>query len=194
MARTRKKHQKEDEPVEAPAEGEETLETLRAERDDYLEKWRRAAADYQNMRRRALADSEERLKRSMQPLLESMLTVLDYLDMALACPTTNDESKNLAVGVRLTRDHFLQILEREEVSPIPPADTFDPALHEAKSAMVRDDLPEGTIIETVRTGYTLRGEVLRFAHVVVAKPDREEPAEEVVEGPADAEETTTDES
>ena len=168
---------------------EEEVEDLRSERDEFEEKWRRAAADYQNLRRRGLADSDERLKRSMQPLLEELLTVLDYLDLALASPTTHDESKNLAISVRLTRDHFLQALEREDLRPIPSAEEFDPALHEAKNTVIRDDVPEGSIVETVRTGYTWHGEVLRYAQVVVARAeddstDPEVQAEEP-EAPAD---------
>jgi molecular chaperone GrpE len=144
-------------------------ETLRAERDDYMERWKRAAADYQNLRRRELSETQERVRRTMQPLLEKMLFVLDYLDMALACPTTNEESKNLAVGVRLTRDQFLQALEQEEVRPIPNMERFDPAVHEATGTVERDDVDEGTIVEVVRSGYTWHGEILRYAHVIVAR-------------------------
>ncbi|MEM7306166.1 MAG: nucleotide exchange factor GrpE [Planctomycetota bacterium] len=169
--KTKKKDQAEAEARKQDAESGEAvseLEALRAERDDYHARWQRAAADYQNLRRRELTDSEDRVRRTMQPLLEKMLFVLDYLDMALACPTTNDESKNLAVGVRLTRDQFLQALEQEEVRPIPTAEAFDPALHEATATVERDDLAPGTIVDVVRTGYTWRGDVLRYAHVTVA--------------------------
>lgn len=184
MGRTRKKREEEEVKVT------DEIENLRSERDEFEEKWRRAAADYQNLRRRGLVDSDERLKRSMLPLLEGLLTVLDYLDMALASPATHEESKNLAVGVRLTRDHFLQALEREEVRPIPVTEEFDPTLHEAKNTEVRDDVPEGSIVETVRTGYTWRGEVLRYAQVVVARaeePDSTEPKDQdkEPEAPAD---------
>jgi molecular chaperone GrpE len=169
-----------DEPVEeasreapertsgAPAE---TEESLRAERDLLQERLQRAAADYQNLRRRLSAESDERVRRTLQPLLAKMLTVLDYLDMALACPATSEESRNLAVGVRLTRDQFLQALEQENVRPIPAGERFDPALHEASASVVRADLSEGSIVETVRQGYTWRGELLRHAQVIVSTPE-----------------------
>lgn len=154
------------------------LETLREERNDFEERWRRAAADYQNLKRRGLSESDDRLRRAMQPLLDKMLIVLDYLDMALACPTTHEESKNLAIGVRLTRDQFLQALEQEEVRVVPPSDTFDASTMEAKAAEVREDLEPGSVIETVRAGYTWRGEILRYAQVVVAKSATEAEAED----------------
>jgi molecular chaperone GrpE len=154
---------------QADDEREAELQALRAERDELRERWQRAAADYQNLKRRGLAEAEERLKRAMQPLLDKMLIVLDYLDMALASPTTHEESKNLAIGVRLTRDQFLAALEQEDVRAVPPKQTFDPTLHEAKAAVERDDVEPGTILEAVRTGYTWRGEILRYAQVIVAK-------------------------
>jgi molecular chaperone GrpE len=149
------------------------LDALRAERDDLQERLQRAAADYQNLKRRGLAESEERLRRAMQPLLDKMLIVLDYLDMALASPTTHDESKNLAIGVRLTRDQFLQALEQEDVRIVPSSEMFDPTTQEAKAAVERDDVPPGTVLETVRSGYTWRGEILRYAQVIVAKEPEE---------------------
>ncbi len=179
MAATQKPDSMADEPLEeAPREAPgrasgapaETGESLRAERDLLQERLQRAAADYQNLRRRLSAESDERLRRALQPLLVKMLTVLDYLDMALACPATSEESRNLAVGVRLTRDQFLQALEQESVRPIPAGERFDPALHEASASVVRADLPEGSIVEIVRQGYTWRGELLRHAQVIVSTP------------------------
>ena len=150
-------------------------ESLRSERDELQQRFQRAAADYQNLKRRGLADADERLRRALQPLLDRMLYVLDYLDMALACPTTTDEAKNLAVGVRLTRDQFLAALEAEDVRPVPPKAVFDPSVHEAKAAVGRADVAPGTVLETVRAGYTWRGEILRYAHVVVAKAPESKP-------------------
>ena len=192
-----KKHEQPEEAVKQREAGPEEperdpaaeLEAVRAERDEYLARWQRAQADYQNMRRRELTQTDERTRRAMQPLFEKMLVVLDYLDMALASPSTNDESKNLAIGVRLTRDQFLQALEQEEIRPIPASETFDATLHEAKNTVVRDGAEPGTIVETVRTGYTWQGEVLRHAHVIVVAAAQEnasaEPKEEEPDSPTE---------
>lgn len=165
----------EEQPVEDGSE--ETLESLRAQRDELEERWQRVAADYQNLRRRSVAEVEERLRRSMQPLLVNLLTVLDYLDMALAHPAPHEESGNLAQGVALTREHFVQILEQEGVRPIAMGDRFDPALHEATATVPSDDAPAGAILEIVRPGYTWRGEILRHAQVIVAAPRHERAGE-----------------
>jgi molecular chaperone GrpE len=163
-----------DRTAEPPLEGgPETLESLRAERDELAERCQRAAADYQNLRRRGLADAEERLRRAMHPLLSKMLTVLDFLDLALSSPASTPEARNLALGVRLTRDQFVQALEQEDVRPIPATERFDPALHEATGTAPREDLPPGTVVEVVRPGYTWRGDVLRHAQVLVSVDPRE---------------------
>ncbi|HVS08492.1 MAG TPA: nucleotide exchange factor GrpE, partial [Planctomycetota bacterium] len=139
------------------------------ERDESLARLQRAQADYANLRRRAQADLDSALQRSLRPLLESLLLVVDHLDMALAAPQESDESRNLARGVRLTRDQLLRALAQEGVQPIPQSGRFDPALHDAVATEGRDDLEPGTVVGTVRPGYTWRGQVLRHAHVKVAR-------------------------
>jgi molecular chaperone GrpE len=154
------------ESLESP---EAQLERLERERDESLARLQRAQADYANLRRRAQTDLDSALQRSLRPLLESLLLVVDHLDLALAAPQESDESRNLARGVRLTRDQLLRALAQEGVQPIPHSGRFDPALHEAVATEERDDLEPGTVVETVRPGYTWRGQVLRHAHVKVAR-------------------------
>jgi molecular chaperone GrpE len=143
-------------------------ESLRAELEELRSRWMRAQADYQNVRRRAAADYEAGLKRALQPLLEELLFVLDYLDLALASPTKSPEAKNLALGVEMTRTKLLQALESADVVPIPDAEAFDPRFHEATETRPAPGIAAGTILSTVRRGYTWRDSVLRHAQVVVS--------------------------
>ena len=185
---TEEKHLPEDElaPEESDAvPAEETLESLRAERDDYLARWQRSQADCANMRRRANEDLEARLRLRMQPLLESLLLVLDNLEMALASPTETDEAKNLALGVRMTRDQLLTALGGEDVERIPTDGTFDPNLHQAIELVQDAEAEPGTVVATTRTGFTWRDVVLRSAQVnVAAEPEAAEaPAPEAADAP-----------
>lgn len=167
------------EEAEAGGEGEDEptpedpVRALRRENEELRERWMRAQADYKNLRRRGLEDLEKSLQRSLRPLLEELLLVLDFLELALASPTTTDESRNLATGIEMTRTKFLQALESAEVHPIPGEGRFDPALHEATGTRPAEEVEPGTILETTRRGYTWRGSVLRPAHVVVAADDEE---------------------
>ncbi len=142
---------------------------LEAECEELRARALRAQADYQNVRRRVQADLEAGVRRAVLPLLQELLLVVDYLGLALAVPRTTEEAQNLARGVELTRTKLLQALEQAEVQPIPPAGgAFTPELHEATGTEPRDDVVPGTVLRTLRPGYTWRGNVLRHAHVVVA--------------------------
>jgi len=154
--------------VDAPAKTAE----LEARCADLEARWLRAQADYQNLRRRAQQELDSSLFRVLQPLLDELLLVADYLDMALAAPATSAEAKALAAGVELTRSKLAQALEIAEVRAIPTAGTFDPALHEAGETRVVPDKAPGTILATTRAGYTWQGRILRPARVVVAAAPR----------------------
>jgi len=45
---------------------------------------------------------------------------------------------------------------------------FDPNFHQAISTVASDELPENTIVEEFRRGYTLNGKLLRAAMVAVS--------------------------
>ena len=144
-------------------------EELRRERDDYLARWQRANADYQNLKRRSASEVEGAVRRSLEGLLSSLLLVLDHLELALSSKTEGGDSQALADGVRLTRDQFLGVLRQEGVEPISESGQFDPNLHEAVATLEREDLEPGQVVDTLRLGYTWRGQVLRAAQVRVSR-------------------------
>jgi molecular chaperone GrpE len=156
-------------PVEDPEE-------LLRQRDDLLARWQRAAADYKNLRRRTADDIDAAVRRATLPLLTNLLLVLDHLDLALATRVESEDARALHTGVKLTRDQFLQVLQQNEVEPIDTQGPFDPARHEAVAALEAPGREPGSILEAVRRGYTWRGQVLRHAHVVVARGPLHAPA------------------
>lgn len=160
-----------DSAIREPAE--DTLDSLRAERDDYIARWQRSQADCHNIRRRAHGDLEARVRMRMQPLLESILLVMDNLDMALLSPAENAETKNLALGVRMTRDQLVTAIGAENVKTIDTDGPFDPALHQAMEIVESADHEPGSIVTCVRDGYTWQDVVLRSAQVNVAKGEDE---------------------
>ena len=171
------------------------FEALLAERDELHGRWQRAQADYQNLRRRAQADLEAGVRRETQPLMENLLLVLDYLDMALKSPTDSTDAKNLATGVGMTRDQLVRALEDHDVRPVETDVPFDPEVHQAVARVElgqagAEQASPGDIIEVVRAGFTWRFGVLRHAQVrVAAEPAAQaDEAEAPIEGadpPAD---------
>ena len=167
----------------------DTIEKLTIERDEYLAKYQRAHADCQNIRRRAGEDIEDRVKRRLQPLLEELLLVLDNLEMALMCPAESQETKNLFMGVKMTRDQLLSALGGEDVQRIEPAGPFDPALHHSIAVVEDTDAEPGHVVDCTRHGYTWRDLVLRPAQVRVAPgiPEADEASAATEELDSDAE-------
>ena len=165
---------------------EDPLTRAERERDEAVANWQRARADYKNLNRRSLETLDAAVGRARIELLSELLLVLDYLDMALLAECTTDEAKNLHMGVSLTRDQMLGVLERFEVKPIEEHKAFDPTVHQAPSRVEDDEKEEGAILEVVRKGYWIGDQVLRHAQVHVVgveepapEPDEaEEPAEE----------------
>lgn len=147
---------------------EKRCSELEAKCGELEARWLRSQADHQNARRRAQQELESALLRSLTPLLDELLLVADYLDMALSAPQTSAEAKALAAGVQLTRQKLSQALESVDVRAITTTGTFDPARHEAGESRPTAEHPPGTILATGRTGYTWQGRILRPARVVVA--------------------------
>ncbi len=160
-------------------------EDLERERDEYLANWQRARADFQNLRRRTLEEIEAAVSRERSTLLEETLTVLDYLDMALASPCKSSDAQNLQRGVEMTRDQLWSLLERQAVAPISTDGRFDPALHQAVSTVETTECEPGSVVDVVRKGYTIGDRVLRHAQVRVAAAPKEAAPEEASAGEAD---------
>jgi len=161
-----------DAPEEESVDEEDPVVALTRERDDAVDRWMRLQADFQNHRRRAQANIETAVASARSEVLGEAVTILDYLDMALAFEVTSEEAKNLKVGVEMTRQQLQGLLERMNVRAISAEGTFDPARHQAVSTVETDEHEPGTIMEVVRDGWTMGEAVLRFAQVrVAAAPD-----------------------
>ncbi len=149
-------------------------ELLQKERDEFYENWRRTQADFQNHKRRQAQVMEMTVKSTRRELFSEMLLILDYLDMALLSPVETQEGKNLLMGVEMTRTQMMQLLQRHEIETIESQGSFNPELHEAIERVEGSGKEPGTIVQTVRRGYTIGKDILRHAHVkVAAEPSAE---------------------
>jgi len=187
-----------EEVVEEVVEDEDPLLTLARERDDAVDRWMRLQADFQNHRRHAQTNIDTAVANARSEVLGEAVTILDYLDMALAFEVTSEEAKNLKVGVEMTRQQLQALFDRMNVKAVTAEGAFDPSRHQAVSTVETDEHEPGTIVEVVRGGWTIGEAVLRFAQVrVAAAPDApadEAPADEAPadEAPADGAGSTGD--
>ena len=120
---------------------------------------KRALADYQNLEKRVQAEKSEWIKSANKGLLLRILPALDNL--MLAQKHTQDE------GVKLSVNQILTAFKDEGVEKIETlGKDFDPNIMEAVSTAEGE---KGKVVEETRAGYTLFGQVLRPAQVIVGK-------------------------
>ena len=104
-----------------------------------------------------------------QRLLSEIIVVNDELELALREARGSNENPTIAEGVAMVHKRLQSILSKEGVEKIQSLGSkFNPDLHDAALRVVSDE-EEGTIVEEVRQGYTLKGKVLRPSIVKVAE-------------------------
>jgi molecular chaperone GrpE len=140
---------------------------LRQEIRQLNDRWLRSEAEMDNLRRRTRREIEENAKFANQRLLVDLMEVVDNLHRALGAANSGTEG-SLVAGVQMVTMQFEDVLKRHGCERVPTAGVaFDPNLHEAIQ-MVPSDLPAGSVVQEVRSGYRLHERLIRPAQVVVA--------------------------
>lgn len=149
----------------------EDLERVRAERDAFLDDLQRVQAEFANFRKRMLREQTAHVERASEGVVEQLLPVLDTFELALASlelADTEDAAK-LRKGVELVYAELYGVLEKQGLARIEAqSKPFDPSVHEA---VLQEESGDGDAVVTdvMRTGYTLKGRVLRPAMVKVSR-------------------------
>lgn len=147
---------------------EETISALEKQVEEEKGKYLRLYAEFENYRKMAAREKEDILKRAGEELIKELLPTLDNLETALKHAT--DESSGLAQGVEMTLRELKRVLEKAGLKAIDAlGQPFNPEFHHAISQAERDDVPDKTVVEELRTGYVHNGKVLRASLVAVSK-------------------------
>jgi molecular chaperone GrpE len=158
--------------VEAAAEDAiaADLDKARAEAESYLDDLRRLQADFDNYRKRTLREQTARAASASQALVTRLLPVLDNFELAVSAAEQSRDFDRMLKGVEMVFGELREVLEGEGLVTIEAeGKPFDPERHEAVIAVEQEDAEPGMVVDIVRTGYELRGKVLRPAMVKVAK-------------------------
>jgi molecular chaperone GrpE len=146
------------------------LAKARAEAESYLDDLRRLQADFDNYRKRTLREQTARAASASQALVTRLLPVLDNFELAVSAAEQSRDFDRMLKGVEMVFGELREVLEGEGLVKIEAeGKPFDPERHEAVIAVEQEDSEPGTVTDIVRTGYELRGKVLRPAMVKVAK-------------------------
>jgi molecular chaperone GrpE len=171
-------------------EPEEVLslkEQLKQEQEksrEYLNKLLYAQADFENYRKRLSQEVESRIETGKERLIQKLLSVVDELELTLNAAKNTEGTGAVAEGLEMVLKKFRDLLAAEGLTPIEcVGKRFDPALHEAIERIQRDDVEDGTILEEVRKGFSVKGRLIRPSIVKIAVPHIAEPDDrETVEG------------
>jgi molecular chaperone GrpE len=175
----------EDEAAEAEAEPADTattadagaasavaadLNAARAEAESHLDDLRRLQADFDNYRKRTLREQTARAASASQALVAKLLPVLDNFELAVSAAEQSRDFDRMLKGVEMVFGELREVMEGEGLVKIEAeGKPFDPERHEAVIAVEQAGTEPGMVVDIVRTGYELRGKVLRPAMVKVAK-------------------------
>jgi molecular chaperone GrpE len=164
------------EPVDEAQAVKNELDNAQRKAAENQEKYLRARADMENYKKRVERTYADLAKTSKKDLLVKLLSVKDNLERALNYGETANGAggEGIMEGVRLTQYQLDQLLSSEGVKPIEvEGQPFDPRLEEAIQTIKDESVPDHTVAQVVRTGYTYGDEVLRPAQVIVSvHPER----------------------
>jgi molecular chaperone GrpE len=145
----------------------DALQRWEQERTELLDTTRRLQADFENYRKRVLREQTALVERATEGLIEQLLPVLDSFELAVGSFDEADESK-VRKGVELVYAEFFAVMEKAGLERIDALGTrFDPNEHEA---VMQDDGDGDPVVgDVLRTGWKLKGRVLRPAMVKVTQ-------------------------
>ena|SRR3712207_5072897 len=152
------------------------IAVLEAEKADLRDKLLRLMADMENLRRRTEREVADARTYAVANFARDMLNVADNVRRAIesvpeeASRSAEGAFKGLIEGIDLTERDLLKSLERHGVKKLDPqGQKFDPNLHQAMFEVPNPEVPNGTVVQVVQSGYVIGERVLRPALVGVAK-------------------------
>lgn len=125
---------------------------------------RRARADYQNLVRRTQEERAMLIKLATKSFVADLLQPLAHL--SLAAQQINDQGLNMVI------QQLWQVLDNQGLKEINPiGQKFDITTMEVVDKEADVDENEGEVIKVVKVGFSLNGEVIEHAKVVMGKKE-----------------------
>lgn len=147
----------------------EKLKQCQVEKQEYLETSQRLKADHINYKREQELGRQEVVKYAKADLLTQFLDLADSFELAMSNKATWEAVPvNWRQGIEYIYAKLQDIFRQNELEVI--AETgiqFDPQIHEAVES-VKVDKDDNIVLDIVRKGYRLNGQVIRPAKVRVS--------------------------
>ncbi len=182
MKQSKKKRDEQHEEAAVSADEAASLRERVAELESAVEDAKearlRSLADFLNYQKRAMINEREAREEGAGRVVESLLTVADYLDMALKQDPATVPAKAVMDGVWLIREELHKVFLDHGVTPInpKPGDAPDPGRHDAMGHIEAPGVGPGLIARVEAPGYGIAGRVLRPAKVYITPNESQTPA------------------
>ena len=150
--------------------GNDPESQLKAERDELYDRLLRKQAEFDNYKKRIERERSEYVQFASAELMKEVLNAMDSFDLAIHNAGAESASGDTMLrGLDLIYKQFQDTLARFGLKAIEArGQEFDPKLHQAVSTVPTNDVPENTVVDELRKGYTLNGKLLRPVMVTVA--------------------------
>ena len=147
----------------------EELKKAREDAADMKDQHLRLQAEWDNYRRRTARERLELIDNAGKDILLGFLPVVDDCQRALQVLRESGADAAAIEGTELIYNKLMNYLKQRGVEPIPARGAaFDTDFHEAVAQFpVEDPEKKNTVIDVTQEGYTLNGNVIRYAKVVV---------------------------
>ena len=151
------------------AEQQEQIEKLGRELAEERDQYLRLQAEWDNYRRRTAKERLKLIDNAGKDILKGFLPVVDDCQRALQVLRDSDAAPAAIEGTELIYNKLMAYLKSRGVEPIEARGAvFDTDYHEAVAQFpVEDPEKKNTVIDVTQEGYTLNGNVIRYAKVVV---------------------------
>ena len=150
---------------------EDQLQALQQENGELRDKYLRLAAEFDNYKRRMVKEKMQMMNNAARDTMSALLPVLDDFDRAKKAADQNDKGHLFEEGIGLVYRKLYTTLEQKGLEPMDSeGQDFDPELHDAMTeAPAPSEELKGKVVDVIDRGYTLNGNIIRHAKVVVGK-------------------------
>lgn len=152
---------------------EQQLEELKKLVDEYLNGWKRAKADYMNLERQMEKEKAQWMNMAVLPVALELITLVEHLDQAFLHIPNGEHSEEIKIwiqGIAHTRDDLKQLLTTLQIEKIVTAGkAIDLNFMEVVAKEKTESQEPGVVIREVGAGYTMAGQVIKVAKVIVSE-------------------------
>ena len=131
---------------------------------------KRAQAELANYKKRVERDKGDFAKYASKEVILDLLPVVDNFERAIEHVPEADKESNWLVGITYIHKQLLEVMANHGVVKVEvkAGDEFDSAKHNAVERKSDPKITENKIIQVISQAYTMHGEVVRPATVVVS--------------------------